>query len=196
MLSINIIMTKDTHLMFENYIKSRVVSEIAAPAMGTASAQSLEQANTKRVLELLDTLKNDANLATKFALSPEEFVSVIEWAKNKIGGGAAPSASLSGESVVKEKKEKAKDEDNIEMVTRPKSEETEEEYLARRDAAIKASIAAKEESEEQAAMSSHFNTSHHALDLVDTLLHSPKKYSKADAIKVLSLALDKLHGKA
>jgi len=197
-------MTKDMHLMFEKYItarKTNVVNEIAAPVaqggvpapQGQASAQALEQANTKRALELLDTLKNDANLATKFALQPQEFASFIEWAKNKVSGGKAPV--MSGESVVKEKKQE-KDEDNLEMVAKPKSEETEEEYLARRDSAIKAAIAAKEESEEQAAMSTHYNTNHEALDLVDSLLNHPKRYSKADAVKVLTLALDKLHGKA
>ena len=196
-------MTKDMHLMFENYVKSRnskVVNEIAAPApQGTAHNAALDQANVKRVSELLDMLKTDANLATKFALRPEEFADVIEWAKNKIGGSSSAPVtsaldSLKGESVVKEKKEK--DEDNIEMVVKPKSEETEEEYLARRDAAIKASITAKEESEEQAAMNSHYNTNHESLDLVDNLINHPKKYSKADTIKILTLALDRLNGKA
>ena len=189
--------------MFENYVKSRnskVVNEIAAHApQGTAHNATLDQANVKRVSELLDMLKTDANLATKFALRPEEFADVIEWAKNKIGGSSSAPAtsaldSLKGESVVKEKKEK--DEDNIEIVARPKAEETEEEYLARRDAAIKASISAKEESEEQAAIASHYNTNHEALDLVDHLLTHPKKYSKSDVIKIITLASDKLQNKA
>jgi len=90
--------------------------------------------------------------------------------------------------------EKNKSEET-EVIVKPKSEETEEEYLARRDAAIKASIAAKEESEEQHAVKSHYNVSHHALDLVDSLLSHPHKYSKADVIKILQIASDKLQNK-
>ena len=178
-------MTLDDIKMFESYVNKRfkVINE------GTYSDAGLEQANSKRLVEILDMLKTDANLATKFALSPEEFAGVIEWAKTKFGG------PVQGESVVKEKKE-AKDEDNMEMVVKPKSEETEEEYLARRDAAIKAAISAKEESEEQAALSSHYNVNHETLDLIDKLINHPKKYSKADTIKILTMAADKLQNKA
>jgi len=202
-------MTLDDIKMFESYVNKRfkVINE------GTYSDASLEQANSKRLVEILDMLKSDANLATKFALSPEEFAGVIEWAKTKFDattpttkppGYKDESGALGGpvfttkrvkESVVKEKKE-AKDEDNMEMVVKPKSEETEEEYLARRDSAIKAAISAKEESEEQAALNSHYNVNHEALDLVDKLINHPKKYSKADTIKILTMAADKLQNKA
>lgn len=192
-------MINDVHLMFAKYVASRSSKLITE---GTASEESLNAANVKRLMEILDTIKTDANMAVKFALSPEEFAGVIDWAKNKIaapGSEQEEDASMEttienspvGEAVSKEEKdlEAAKN-------LKPKSEETEEEYLARRDSAIKAAISAKEESEEQTAMNAHYNTSHEALDLVDSLLHSPKKYSKADAIKVLTIALDKLHGKA
>lgn len=185
-------MTKDMHLMFEKYVSSRskVVNE------GGAYDANLNAANAKRLNDILDMIKTDANMAVKFALSPQEFASVIEWAKTKLAAPEAEEDSAMenmpvGEATTKEEKdlEAAKN-------LKPKSEETEEEYLARRDSAIKAAIAAKEESEEQHAMNSHYNTSHEALDLVDSLLHSPKKYAKADVIKVLSLALDKLNNKA
>lgn len=225
-LAINIIMTKDSHLMFERYVeglKAKLVKESILPfPPGTKSGswgpekdnpsdepaltntkEAEEKANSKRLVEILDGLKTDANLATKFALTPEEFVSVIEWAKKKFTSespkpdmGGPLTTKPVGEGVVSEKKkENAKDEDNMEVV-KPSSEETEEEYLARRDAAIKASIAAKEESEEQAAMNSHYNTNHEALDLVHSLINHPKKYTKADAIKILALASDKLQNKA
>lgn len=182
--------------MFEKYVEARktVVAEEAQPNYSqTHSKAALDSANSKRMLEILDIIKNDANLATKFALSPEEFAGVIDWAKGKFSVGGEnqevkSNPPMMGEGVDAEV-EAAKN-------LKPKSEETEEEYLARRDAAIKAAVAAKEESEEQSAMQSHYNTHHHALDLVDGLLKSPKKYSKADVIKVLSLALDKLNGKA
>lgn len=182
--------------MFEKYVEARkaVVVEEAQPNYPqTNSKAALDAANNKRLIEILDTIKNDANMATKFALSPQEFASVIDWAKSKfsVGGEEQEVKStppMMGEGVDAEV-EAAKN-------LKPKSEETEEEYLARRDAAIKAAISAKEESEEHTAMQSHYNTHHHALDLVDGLLKSPKKYSKADVIKVLTLALDKLNGKA
>ena len=169
------------------------------------SNQALDAANAKRILEILEIVKKDPRLPVKFALSPEEFASVIDWAKSKFGGSApveneeggdmggeaAASPATMGEAVEKAEKdlEAAKN-------LKPKSEETEEEYLARRDSAIKAAIAAKEEAEEHMAMQSHYNTQNHALDLIDGLLKSPKKYQKADTIKILSLALDKLNGKA
>lgn len=204
-------MTFDDNKMFANYINKRlrVLNE------GTHADAGLEQANSKRLVEILDMIKSDANMATQFALTPEEFASVIEWAKNKfaatapaskpghkdesgaMGGSREPIVLMPkrvGESVVKEKKQ-TKDEDNMEMV-KPKSEETEEEYLARRDGAIRAAIAAKEESEEQTALSSHYNVNHEALDLVDSLLNHAKKYSKADAIKILTMASDRLQNKA
>lgn len=192
-------MTKDMHLMFEKYVSSRTSKLITE---GSAYDQNLDAANVKRLHEILDTIKTDANMAVKFALSPEEFASVIEWAKNKI---SAPGSEQEEDAEMEGQIENApvgeavsKEEKNLENAKnlKPKSEETEEEYLARRDAAIKAAITAKEESEEQHAMSTHYNTNHEALDLVDSLLHSPKKYAKADVIKVLSLALDKLSGKA
>lgn len=178
-------MTFDDSKMFENYVNKRlqVLNE------GTYADAGLDQANSKRLVEILDMIKSDANMATQFALSPEEFAGVIEWAKTKFGG-----PKMQGESVVKEKKQ-TKDEDNMEMV-KPKSEETEEEYLARRDSAIRAAIAAKEESEEQTALNSHYNVNHEALDLVDSLLNHAKKYSKADAIKILTMASDRLQNKA
>ena len=177
-------MTFDDNKMFANYINKRlqVLNE------GTYADAGLEQANSKRLVEILDMIKSDANMATQFALSPEEFAGVIEWAKAKFAG-----TRMQGESVVKEKKQ-TKDEDNMEMI-KPKSEETEEEYLARRDSAIRAAIAAKEESEEQTALNSHYNVNHEALDLVDSLLNHAKKYSKADAIKILTMASDRLQNK-
>jgi hypothetical protein len=203
-LDINIDMIIDSHLMYEKYVtsrKSKVLNEDAS--QGAAGNAALDQANTKRMSQILDMLKANKDLATKLALHPDEFASVLDWAKTRIGGqpakpanpvGTAVVNAVQGEAVVKEKKEKS--EDNLEMVVKPKSEETEEEYLARRDAAIKASIAAKEESEEQAAISSHYNTNHEALDLVDHLLTHPKKYSKSDVIKIVTLASDKLQNKA
>lgn len=200
-------MTFDDNKMFANYINKRlqVLNE------GTYADAGLEQANSKRLIEILDMIKSDANMATQFALTPEEFAGVIEWAKNKFAatapaskpghkdesgalGGPVFTTKRVGESVVKEKKQ-TKDEDNMDMV-KPKTEETEEEYLARRDSAIRAAIAAKEESEEQTALNSHYNVNHEALDLVDSLLNHARKYSKADAIKILTMASDRLQNKA
>jgi hypothetical protein len=70
-----------------------------------------------------------------------------------------------------------------------------DEYLLKRRAAISATIAAKEKSEEEEATSAHYNTNHEALDLIDALIASPKKYKKADIIKILNLASDHLQHK-
>jgi len=211
-------MTKDSHLMFEKYISSRKtlnesIVPVGFPNNVGGSRTSIEpsqintkeaedKANTKRIVELLDMLKNNSNLATKFALSPEEYSSFIDWAKSKFktepslphldtdNDGGILTTKKFGEGVdVTDEVEAAK-------ALKPKSEETEEEYLARRDSAIRAAISAKEESEEQAALSSHYNTSHEALDLVDSLLNHRNKYAKGDVIKILTLALDKLNNKA
>lgn len=71
-----------------------------------------------------------------------------------------------------------------------------DEYLSKRRAAISASIRSKEESEEQEAMASHYNVNHEALDLCDHLLSHPKKYKKADIMKILSIANDHLNHKS
>lgn len=217
-------MTKDNHMMFERYVSSRkalnesiVPNNVGGsrtpinPSAQTNTKEAEEKANSKRILEILENLKNDANLATQFALSPEEFVSVLDWAKRKISGPSQAEETPSNtadssmgmssepsqdEESIKEAVVKANDELEAAKNLKPRSEETEEEYLARRDSAIKAAIAAKEEAEEHAAMQSHYNTQNQALDLIDNLLKSPKKYQKADTIKILSLALDKLNGKA
>ena len=70
-----------------------------------------------------------------------------------------------------------------------------DEYLSKRRAAISASIKAKEESEEQEAMATHYNVNHEALDLCDHLLAHPKKYKKGDIMKILSIATDHLNHK-
>jgi hypothetical protein len=70
-----------------------------------------------------------------------------------------------------------------------------DEYLLKRRAAISAAIASKEKNEEEEATSTHYNTSHEALDLIDALLASPKKYKKADLVKILTLASDHLQHK-
>lgn len=204
--------------MFEKYITSRkAVNEAgAAPAMGTASKENLEQAHSKRLADLLNIVQSDKSVFDKIryhlALDGQEFVSFLDWAKNKVGvpsqaeetpsdtsdasmGGMDSAPSQDDESI-KEAVAKANSDLEAAKNLKPRSEETEEEYLARRDSAIKAAIAAKEEAEEHAAMQSHYNTQNQALDLIDNLLKSPKKYQKADTIKILSLALDKLNGKA
>lgn len=70
-----------------------------------------------------------------------------------------------------------------------------DEYLAKRRAAISAAIRSKEESEEQEAMNTHYNVNHEALDLCDHLLTHPKKYKKGDIMKILSTAQDHLSHK-
>ena len=195
--------------MFEKYVEARKAklvneSNMAVPAEDqntqVHSKQALEAANTKRMLQILDMLKKDSSLAVKFALSPEEFSGVLDWAKGKFGGapGESEEGGEGGDGSVAmgEAVEKAEKELEAAKNMKPKSEETEEEYLARRDSAIKAAIASKEEAEEHMALQSHYNTQNHALDLVDGLLKSPKKYPKADVIKILSLALDKLNNKS
>jgi len=218
-------MTKDSHLMFEKYISSRKTLNESIVPVGfpntvggsrtsiepsqTNTKEAEDKANSKRILQILDTLKGNSRMATQFALSPEEFASVIDWAKSKFNSGeneenkiGGPDATLTtavnpdsvstaavGEGVGSEDVDAA-------LNLKHKSEETEQEYLERRDKAIKAAIAAKEESEEQAALSSHYNTNHEALDLVDSLLNHKNRYAKGDVIKILSLALDKLNNKA
>jgi hypothetical protein len=70
-----------------------------------------------------------------------------------------------------------------------------DEYLLKRRSAISAAIAAKEKNEEEEATATHYNTNHEALDLIDALLASPKKYKKADLVKILTLASDHLQHK-
>jgi len=70
-----------------------------------------------------------------------------------------------------------------------------DEYLAKRRAAISASIKSKEEAEEQEAMATHYNVNHEALDLCDHLLSHPKKYKKGDIMKIISIASDHLNHK-
>jgi hypothetical protein len=67
-----------------------------------------------------------------------------------------------------------------------------DEYLAKRRAAISAAVHSKEESEEAEAMQSHYNVNHEALDLCDHLLTHPKKYKKADIMKIITIASDHL----
>ena len=67
-----------------------------------------------------------------------------------------------------------------------------DEYLQKRRAAISAAVHSKEESEEAEAMQSHYNVNHEALDLCDHLLTHPKKYKKADIMKILTIASDHL----
>lgn len=70
-----------------------------------------------------------------------------------------------------------------------------DEYLAKRRAAISAAIRSKEEAEEQEAMATHYNVNHEALDLCDHLISHPKKYKKGDIMKILSTAQDHLSHK-
>lgn len=91
-------------------------------------------------------------------------------------------------------KKQVKDEENLEVV-KPSSEESEQEYLDRRHTAITAAVEERERSEEEEAINTHYNVNHEALDLVDALLNHPKKYRKADAIKILELASGKLQKK-
>jgi len=65
-----------------------------------------------------------------------------------------------------------------------------DEYLSKRRAAVSAAISAKEKSEEEEAIKSHYNVNHEALDLCDHLVNHTKKYSKSDMIKILGLATD------
>ena len=70
-----------------------------------------------------------------------------------------------------------------------------DEFLAKRRATISAAIHSKEKSEEEEALNSHYNVNHEALDLCDHLLAHPKKYSKSDIIKILTMANDHLNHK-
>ena len=70
-----------------------------------------------------------------------------------------------------------------------------DEFLKKRRAAITAAIHSKEQSEEEEALKSHYNVNHEALDLCDHLLAHPKKYSKSDIVKILTLASDHLNHK-
>lgn len=70
-----------------------------------------------------------------------------------------------------------------------------DEFLAKRRATISAAIHSKEKSEEEEALNSHYNVNHEALDLCDHLLSHPKKYSKGDMIKILTMANDHLNHK-
>lgn len=200
-------MTKDNHLMFERYVESK--KAVLNENVGTATGANLEQAHNKRLLDLLNLIHGDKKIFDQIkynlAIDGNEMVSFLEWAKKKLGGASTPaqaeeapmpSDSNESEESIKEAVAKANQDLEAAKNLKPRSEETEEEYLARRDSAIKAAISAKEEAEEHAAMQSHYNTQNHALDLIDGLLKSPKKYQKADTIKILSLALDKLNGKA
>jgi len=71
-----------------------------------------------------------------------------------------------------------------------------DEYLRKRRDAIAQKIHAKEESEEQNALNSHYNVNHEALDLVEHLMDHPKKYYKSDVVKILTIAADHLNHKA
>ncbi|NBW57873.1 hypothetical protein EBR43_08855 [bacterium] len=71
-----------------------------------------------------------------------------------------------------------------------------DEYLKKRRDSIAAAISHQEQEEEKAAVTSHYNEQEEALDLVETLLTSPKKYKKGSIVKILSLALDHLNHKA
>lgn len=201
-------MTKDNRLMFEKYVSSRNNKILNEQAPLQNSAQAEASAQHKRLAEVVDIIRGDKNvfnsIRSKLAQTPEEFLSFLKWAHQHLLS-SAPSqsdemsagapAGVSDATPVGEATEKEDKEVEKAKALKPKSEETEEEYLARRDAAIKAAISAKEESEEQQAVSTHYNVNHHALDLVDSLLNHPKKYSKADAIKILQLASDKLQNK-
>ena len=203
-------MIRDTRLMFEKYVASRSKKVVNEALTHSATAEASAQKG--RLAEVINIIRGDKNvfgaIRAKLAQTPEEFLNFLKWAQQHLASSPTEAdemgvtgdnsgsavgtgdASPVGEAVSKEDKdlEAAKN-------LKHKSEETEEEYLARRDAAIKASIAAKEESEEQQAVSTHYNVNHHALDIVDSLLNHPKKYSKADAIKILQLASDKLQNK-
>lgn len=201
-------MTKDNRLMFEKYVSSRSNKVLNEQAPLQNSAQAESSAQHKRLAEVIDIVRGDKNvfnlIRSKLAQTPEEFLNFLKWAHQHLLS-SAPSqsdemsagapAGVSNAAPVGEATEKEDKEVEKAKALKPKSEETEEEYLARRDAAIKAAIASKEESEEQQAVSTHYNVNHHALDLVDSLLNHPKKYSKADAIKILQLASDKLQNK-
>jgi hypothetical protein len=71
-----------------------------------------------------------------------------------------------------------------------------DEYLAKRRAAISAAIKHAEESEEQETVQRYYNEQEEAIDLVEALLTSPKKYKKGSLVKILSLALDHLNHKS
>jgi hypothetical protein len=203
-------MTNDSRLMFEKYVAARSSKKNLVNEDLEHSANAEKAAQFNRLTEVINIIRGDKNvfsaIRAKLAQTPEEFLNFLKWAQQHLasstpsqademgveGDNSGSSVGSSDASPVGEKTEK--DEDN-EMPVKGKSEETEEEYLARRDAAIKASIAAKEESEEQQAVSSHYNVNHHALDIVDSLLNHPKKYSKADAVKILQIANDKLQNK-
>lgn len=70
-----------------------------------------------------------------------------------------------------------------------------DEYLAKRRAAISAAIKHAEESEEQETVQRYYNEQEEAIDLVEALLTSPKKYKKGSLVKILTLALDHLNHK-
>jgi len=71
-----------------------------------------------------------------------------------------------------------------------------DEYIIRRRNAVKAAIKYAEESEEQEAVQRYYNEQEEALDLVEALLTSPKKYKKGSLVKILTLALDHLNHKS
>ena len=71
-----------------------------------------------------------------------------------------------------------------------------DEYIIRRRNAVKAAIKHAEESEEQETVQRYYNEQEEALDLVEALLTSPKKYKKGSLVKILTLALDHLNHKS
>lgn len=71
-----------------------------------------------------------------------------------------------------------------------------DEYLRKRREMIGRKVQGMEESEEQNALNSHYNVNHEALDLVEHLMDHPKKYKKADVVKILTIATDHLNHKA
>ena len=75
-------------------------------------------------------------------------------------------------------------------------EDKQDEYIIRRRNAVKAAIKHAEESEEQETVQRYYNEQEEALDLVEALLTSPKKYKKGSLVKILTLALDHLNHKS
>lgn len=71
-----------------------------------------------------------------------------------------------------------------------------DEYIAKRRAAIAAAISHAEQSEEQETVNTHYSEQEEAIDLVEALLTSPRKYKKGSIVKILSLAMDHLNHKS
>jgi hypothetical protein len=206
-------MTKDSRLMFEKYVshlKNKILKE---QALLQNSAQAEKSAQHSRLVEVVNIIRGDKSIfnsiRAKLAQTPEEFLNFLKWAQQYLssstpteademgasGDNSGESVGVSDASPVGEGTEKEEKKIEKDKILKHKSEETEQEYLDKRDKAIKDAIAAQEESEEQQAVSTHYNINHHALDLVNGLLNHPKKYSKAEAIKILQIASDKLQNK-